>query len=173
MCCSEWPHPDQTLGGLNRARKILADPLYPGRNLLNLLPSGRRFRSISSRTNRLRDTLYPWEIRPLNAWAPFSLAFEMLLLQCGISTCLFIILHYLYYLTFLLFLHYGKEAQNNFLEAAFATTIKDIWFDLKMCRSGSTVEQLFPFAKKKKKGVCVYKYICSGLWKFLQRTGVW
>ena len=52
--------------GLKRARNITLDPSHPGRCLFNLLPSGRRYRVLRSRTNRLRDTFYPWAIRLLN-----------------------------------------------------------------------------------------------------------
>ena len=56
-----------TSRGLNRARSIMADPSHPGHSHFQLLPSGRRYRSLGSRTNRLRNTFYPWAIRLLNA----------------------------------------------------------------------------------------------------------
>lgn len=52
--------------GLKRARNILLDTSHPGRGLFNPLPSGRRYRVLGSRTNRFRDTFYPWAIRLLN-----------------------------------------------------------------------------------------------------------
>jgi len=50
----------------SRAAKILKDPFHPGHHLFDLLPSGRRFRSIKSRTNRLTNSFYPRAIRELN-----------------------------------------------------------------------------------------------------------
>ena len=56
-----------TSRGLNRAKTIMSDPSHPGHGFFQLLPSGRRYRSLGSRTNRLRNTFYPWAIRLLNA----------------------------------------------------------------------------------------------------------
>ena len=56
-----------TSRGLNRAKRIMSDPSHPGHGFFQLLPSGRRYRSLGSRTNRLRNTFYPWAIRLLNA----------------------------------------------------------------------------------------------------------
>ncbi|KAI4884394.1 hypothetical protein NFI96_011236, partial [Prochilodus magdalenae] len=50
---------------LNRAANILKDPFHPGHHLFDLLPPGKRFRSITSRTNRLKS-FYPRAIRELN-----------------------------------------------------------------------------------------------------------
>ncbi len=44
-------------GGLSK------DSSHPSHRLLSLLPSGRRFRSIRSRTSRLRDSFFPQAIR--------------------------------------------------------------------------------------------------------------
>ncbi|XP_034089479.1 pyroglutamyl-peptidase 1-like [Gymnodraco acuticeps] len=38
----------------------------PGHRLFSLLPSGRRYRSFMSRTNRLKNCFYPWAVRLLN-----------------------------------------------------------------------------------------------------------
>ena len=52
---------------LSRAADILKDPSNPGHPLFDLLPSGRRFRSIKSPTNRkLMNSFYPRAIRELN-----------------------------------------------------------------------------------------------------------
>ncbi len=40
---------------------------HPSHRLLSLLPSGRRFRSIRSRTSRLRDSFFPQAIRLMNS----------------------------------------------------------------------------------------------------------
>ncbi len=46
-----------------KARRIIKDSSHPSHRLLSLLPSGRRFRSIRSRTSRLRDSFFPQAIR--------------------------------------------------------------------------------------------------------------
>ena len=52
---------------LNRARTILKDSTHPGFHFFNLLPSGRRFRSILAETNRLRDSFFPKAVTILNS----------------------------------------------------------------------------------------------------------
>ncbi|KAF7650679.1 hypothetical protein LDENG_00122050 [Lucifuga dentata] len=52
---------------LSRARKIVADPSHPGWHLFNLLPSGRWYRCLKCRTNRFKNSFYPWAIRFLNS----------------------------------------------------------------------------------------------------------
>ncbi len=42
-----------------KARRIIKDSSHPSHRLLSLLPSGRRLRSIRSRTSRLRDSFFP------------------------------------------------------------------------------------------------------------------
>ena len=49
-----------------KASKILKDPFHPSHKLFCLLPSGRRFRSIRTRTTRLKDSFFPQAIRLLN-----------------------------------------------------------------------------------------------------------
>ena len=39
----------------------------PGHHLFKLLPSGRRFRAIKTKTNRLRNSFYPRAVVALNA----------------------------------------------------------------------------------------------------------
>ncbi len=46
-----------------KARRIIKDSSHPSHRLLSLLPSGRRLRSIRSRTSRLRDSFFPQAIR--------------------------------------------------------------------------------------------------------------
>ncbi len=53
-----------TGGCTRKARRIIKDSSHPSHRLLSLLPSGRRFRSIRSRTSRLRDSFFPQAIRP-------------------------------------------------------------------------------------------------------------
>ncbi len=52
---------------IRKARRIIKDSSHPSHSLLSLLPSGRRFRSIRSRTSRLRDSFFPQAIRLMNS----------------------------------------------------------------------------------------------------------
>ena len=49
-----------------RASRIVADPSHPAHNLFRKLPSGHRFRSISTRTTRHRNSFFPKAITLLN-----------------------------------------------------------------------------------------------------------
>ena len=51
---------------LRRARNILRDDSHPGQHLFNILPSGKRYRSMISRTNRLKNCFYLCAMRLLN-----------------------------------------------------------------------------------------------------------
>ncbi len=51
----------------SRAAKIIKDSNHPGNRLFTLLPSGKRFRSMMARTERLRRSFYPQAIRLLNS----------------------------------------------------------------------------------------------------------
>ncbi len=51
----------------SRAAKILKDSTHPGNHLFCLLPSGRRFRSMMAKTERLRKSFFPQAIRLLNS----------------------------------------------------------------------------------------------------------
>jgi hypothetical protein len=69
--CGSWKEGHGTraasvLRCISRSRKIIPDHLHPGHHLLSLLPSGRRYRSLNGRTNRLNKSLFPWAIRTLN-----------------------------------------------------------------------------------------------------------
>ena len=46
---------------LTKARSIIKDHLHPDHHLFIMLPSGRRFRSLKSKTNRLRNSFFPWQ----------------------------------------------------------------------------------------------------------------
>ncbi len=50
----------------SRAAKILKDSNHPGNHLFCLLPSGKRFRSMMAKTERLRRSFFPQAIRFLN-----------------------------------------------------------------------------------------------------------
>ncbi len=57
----------RNLGVIFDARRIIKDSSHPSHRLLSLLPSGRRLRSIRSRTSRLRDSFFPQAIRQMNS----------------------------------------------------------------------------------------------------------
>ncbi len=50
----------------SRAAKITKDSNHPGNHLFRLLPSGRRYRSLMAKTERLRKSFFPQAIRLLN-----------------------------------------------------------------------------------------------------------
>ncbi|KAL3050839.1 hypothetical protein OYC64_001162 [Pagothenia borchgrevinki] len=49
-----------------KSLRITKDPHHPSHKLFCLLPSGRRYRSIRTKTTRLRDSFIPQAIRLLN-----------------------------------------------------------------------------------------------------------
>ncbi|XP_071353023.1 uncharacterized protein [Trachinotus anak] len=51
---------------LSRAGNIIKDPSHPCNHLFDLLPSGRRYRSHKTRTNRLRDSFFLRAITAVN-----------------------------------------------------------------------------------------------------------
>ncbi len=51
----------------SRAAKIINDSNHPGNHLFILLPSGKRFRSMMAKTERLRRSFFPQPIRLLNS----------------------------------------------------------------------------------------------------------
>uniref|UniRef100_A0A9J8C8P2 Reverse transcriptase domain-containing protein n=2 Tax=Cyprinus carpio carpio TaxID=630221 RepID=A0A9J8C8P2_CYPCA len=55
---------------LGRARDIIKDASHPNHGLFTLLPSGRRYRSLRSRTSRLRKSFFPEAVTLLNATPP-------------------------------------------------------------------------------------------------------
>ncbi len=52
---------------VRKARKIIRDSCHPSHELFLLLPSGRRYRSIRTRTSRTRDSFFSQAIRLLNS----------------------------------------------------------------------------------------------------------
>ena len=52
---------------LSRARSISKDSSHPGHHLFDLLPSGRRYRSLRQRTSRFGDSFYPRAVNSLNS----------------------------------------------------------------------------------------------------------
>lgn len=51
---------------LNRALQILNDPSHPGRDMFELLPSGRRYRSIGCRSARHARSFFPRAVASVN-----------------------------------------------------------------------------------------------------------
>ncbi|KAK1789943.1 hypothetical protein P4O66_002213 [Electrophorus voltai] len=49
-----------------KARRIVKDPTHPNNRLFSLLRSGRRFRSLKAKTERLKRSFFPQAIRALN-----------------------------------------------------------------------------------------------------------
>ncbi|KAK1793823.1 hypothetical protein P4O66_001550 [Electrophorus voltai] len=49
-----------------KARRIVKDPIHPNNRLFSLLRSGRRFRSLKTKTERLKRSFFPQAIRALN-----------------------------------------------------------------------------------------------------------
>ncbi len=49
-----------------RAGNIITDPSHPGHNLFALLPSGRHYRSLCTRTSRHKNSFFPYAISSLN-----------------------------------------------------------------------------------------------------------
>ncbi len=52
---------------IRKDRRIIKDSSHPSHRLLSLLPSGRRLRSIRSRTSQLRDSFFLQAIRLMNS----------------------------------------------------------------------------------------------------------
>lgn len=50
-----------------KTSRILRDPSHPGHQFFELLPSGRRYRTLRSRTNRLKNSFYHRAVSKLNA----------------------------------------------------------------------------------------------------------
>ncbi len=60
----------------SKAKSIVEDPTHPSHSLFQLLPSGRRYRSIRARSARLLNSFFPQAVRALNShhtaplWTP-------------------------------------------------------------------------------------------------------
>ncbi len=57
----------------SRAVKITKDSNHPGNCLFTRLPSGKRFRSLMAKTERLRRSFFPQAIRLLNSTQPLNI----------------------------------------------------------------------------------------------------
>ncbi len=52
----------------SRVSKITLDPSHPAHSYFELLPSGRRYRALSTRKTRHRNSLFPQAIHLINTW---------------------------------------------------------------------------------------------------------
>ena len=52
---------------IRKAKKIINDPSHPNHELFELLPSGKRYRSLKARTTRLQSSFFHQAIRLLNS----------------------------------------------------------------------------------------------------------
>ena len=51
---------------LKQAESIVSDVHHPGSSLFELMKSGRRYRSITTRTNRFCNSFFPSAVRAMN-----------------------------------------------------------------------------------------------------------
>ncbi len=51
-----------------RVGKITLDPSHPAHSLFELLPSGRRYRALNTRTTRHKNSFFPQAIHLMNTW---------------------------------------------------------------------------------------------------------
>ncbi len=63
----------------SRAVKIIKDSNHPGNCLFTLLPSGKHFRSLMAKTERLRRSFFPQAIRLLNSTQPLNIIMTSLI----------------------------------------------------------------------------------------------
>ena len=52
---------------VRKAMNIMTDPFHPSHHLFELLPSGRRLKSLGGKTSRSSNSFFPNTIRTLNA----------------------------------------------------------------------------------------------------------
>ncbi len=57
----------------SKTNSIVKDPTHPSHSLFQLLPSGRRYRSIRARSTRLLNSFFPQAVRALNSDHPTPL----------------------------------------------------------------------------------------------------
>ncbi len=57
----------------SKTNSIVKDPIHPSHSLFQLLPSGRRYRSIRARSARLLNSFFPQAVRALNSDHPAPL----------------------------------------------------------------------------------------------------
>ncbi len=79
----------------SRAVKIIKDSNHPGKCLFTLLPSGKRFRCLMAKTERLRRSFFPQAIRLLNSTQPLNIIMTPLINHLTISKIFTLIILYL------------------------------------------------------------------------------
>ncbi len=64
------PHSPRTvlIQSEQKGWQITLDPSHPAHSLFELLPSGRRYRALSTRTTRHRNSFFPQAIHLMNTW---------------------------------------------------------------------------------------------------------
>ncbi len=70
---------------IRKAWRIIKDSSHPSHSLLSLLPSGRRLRSIRTRTSRLRDSFFPQAIRLMNSQNYITLPLTQHAMHCTLT----------------------------------------------------------------------------------------
>ncbi|XP_054649717.1 uncharacterized protein LOC129190933 isoform X1 [Dunckerocampus dactyliophorus] len=75
---------------LRRTHNLIKDSTHPQHSLFTLLPSGRRYRSLKSRTTRLANSFYPQAIRLLNEALTHATHTHSTLFIC-LFVCLFVL----------------------------------------------------------------------------------
>ncbi len=96
----------------SRAVKIIKDSNHPGNCLFTLLPSGKRFRCLMTKTERLRRSFFPQAIRLLNSTQPLNIIMTSLInhsqsvrdslfstsyWQCHLHTALSVFWHFYFF----------------------------------------------------------------------------
>ncbi len=80
---------------LRRAHSITRDSSHPGHHLLELLPSGRRFKTIKAKTNwkkiRLKNSFYPKTVIALNVVQNWTLELSNIWLQYTADCAIFLL----------------------------------------------------------------------------------
>lgn len=66
---TEFPSLDELFikRSLKKAKKIVQDHSHPANHLFQLLPSGRRYRKMKTRTQRFKNIFYPQAIDLMNS----------------------------------------------------------------------------------------------------------
>ncbi len=67
----------------SRAAKIIKDSNHPGNHLFILLPSGRRYRSMLAKTERLKRSFFPQAIRLLNSGSYIITSTGLNIINCN------------------------------------------------------------------------------------------
>lgn len=55
-----------------KASNISKDPTHPGHSLFVPLPSGKRYRAIKARTNRLKNSFFPRAVASITPYTPIA-----------------------------------------------------------------------------------------------------